>query len=198
MVKIENLTNEEIEAIGDAFADYQYSDGEKGLAYLYNGNAAVKEYICGYTRAMIKAGCLYSTSERHEAYIAYKCSKDSMNLSAVFELLKAFRKSLGFKGTVSLIKAMNAAGKSYEQTLKKSKKPYIFVSMVAVVKPYQGQGYMRKVLELAFEEGRKRNCPVFLDTDAKLKKDKYVHLGMKNVNTRKINDEVFIYDLLKE
>lgn len=198
MVKIENLTNEEIEAIGDAFAEYSYADGEKGLAYLYNGNVAVKEYICGYTRAMIKAGCLYSTSERHEAYIAYKYSKDSMNLSAVFELIKAFRKSLGFKGTVSLIKAMNAACKSYEETLKKSKKPYIFVSMVAVVKPYQGQGYMRKVLELAFEEGRKRNCPVFLDTDAKLKRDKYVHLGMKNVNTRKINDEVFIYDLLKE
>ena len=45
-----------------------------------------------------------------------------MNLSAVFEFLKAFRKSLGFKGTVSFIKTMNAAGKSYEETLKKSKK----------------------------------------------------------------------------
>ena len=179
MVKVENLTDEEIEAIGNAFAEYSYADGEKELAYLYNWNAAVKEYICGYTRAMIKAGCLYSTSERHETYIAYKYTKDSMKISAVFELLKTFKKTLGFKGTVRLIKAMNAAGKSYEETLKKSKKPYVFVSMVAVVKPYQGQGYMRKVLEIAFEEGRKGNCPVYLDTDAKLKRDKYVHLEMR-------------------
>ena len=50
MVKKDNLTNEEFEAIGEAFADYPYADGKKGLAYPYSGNAAVKEYICGYTR----------------------------------------------------------------------------------------------------------------------------------------------------
>ena len=50
---------------------------------------------------MMKAGCLYSASERHEAYVAYKYTKDKSNLSAVFELLKAFKISLGFKGRLA-------------------------------------------------------------------------------------------------
>mgnify|MGYP004441393093 FL=1 len=57
---------------------------------------------------------------------------------------------------------------------------------------------MRKALEIAFEEGKKRGCPVILDTDAKLKRDKYVHLGMRNVQTRKIDDGSYLYDLVKD
>ena len=70
--------------------------------------------------------------------------------------------------------------------------------MPAVCKEYQGQSYMRKALEIAFEEGKKRGCPVILDTDAKLKCDKYVHLGMKNVRTGKIDDCAYWYDLVRD
>lgn len=56
---------------------------------------------------------------------------------------------------------------------------------------------MRKVLEIAFEEGRKRGCPVLLETDAVLKRDKYVHLGMENVRTRKLDDCSYLYDPVK-
>ena len=49
---------------------------------------------------------------------------------------------------------------------------------------YQGQGYMRKALELAFAEGNRLGLPVVLDTDAKLKSDKYRHLGMELAGVR--------------
>ena len=61
----------------------------------------------------------------------------------------------------------------------KEKKPYIFVGLVCVREQYQGQGYMRKVLDLAFAEGDRLGVPVILETDAKSKCDKYVHLGME-------------------
>ena len=48
------------------------------------------------------------------------------------------------------------------------------------------------------EEGKKLGCPVLLDTDAALKRDKYVHLGMKNVRTRKFDEGIVLYDLAKE
>ena len=96
------------------------------------------------------------------------------------------------------LKLMQSGGESYEDTLKKAKKPYILVGMLAVRKKYQGQGYMRKVLNLAYAEGNRRNCPVVLDTDAVLKRDKYVHLGMKHIRTRKYADGAYLYDLIKE
>lgn len=198
MVKVTSLTEKEIEQIGEAFADYAYENGEKGMAYLFGSNENVKEYICGFARAMIKAGFLYSTSENHEAYVAYRYSKDKIPASAGMELLKAVFKTIGLGGGIKMLKAMKHGGESYEDKFKKTKKPYIFVGMLVVCKQYQGQGYMRKALDIAFEEGRKRQCPVLLDTDAALKRDKYVHLGMKNVQTRKFDEDACLYDLVKE
>ena len=50
MIKVTELSENEIEEIGEAFADYNYADGEKGMSFLYNGRDSVKEYICGYVR----------------------------------------------------------------------------------------------------------------------------------------------------
>ena len=38
MVKVTSLTEKEIEQIGEAFADYAYENGEKGMAYLFGSN----------------------------------------------------------------------------------------------------------------------------------------------------------------
>lgn len=198
MVKVTSLTESEIEQIGEAFADYVYDDGEMGMAYLFGSRENVKEYICGYARAMLKGGCLYSTSENHEAFIAYKYSKEKFPLSAGIELMKAVFKTIGLGGGINMMKLMKKGGASCEDDFKKAKKPYIFVGMLVVRRQYQGQGYMRKALDIAFEEGRKKGCPVILDTDAVLKRDKYVHLGMKNVRTRNFDEGAYLYDLIKE
>lgn len=196
MVKVTSLPESEIEQIGEAFADHIYDDGERGMAYLFGSRENVKEYICGYVRSMLKGGFLYSTSEKHEAFVAYKYSKDKLPLSAGIELLKAIFKTIGLSGGIKMMKAIKSGGESCEDTFKKKKKPYVFVGMLAVRKQYQGQGYMRKALDIAFEEGRKKGCPVILETDAVLKRDKYVHLGMKNIQTRKIGDGAYLYDLI--
>ena len=168
MIKVTELSENEIEEIGEAFADYNYADGEKGMSFLYNGRDSVKEYICGYVRAMLAGGCLFSTSDKHEAFVAYKFSKDKLPASAGFILLKTVFLTLGFKGAVNMLSAIKKGGESYETTLKKQKKPYIFVGMLVVRKQYQCQGFMRKALDIAFDEGRKRGVPVLLETDAAL------------------------------
>ena len=62
---------------------------------------------------------------------------------------------------------------------------------------YQGQGYMRKALELAFAEGNRLGLPVVLDTDAKLKSDKYRHLGMQLEGIRDLGAYGKMYDMIK-
>ena len=79
----------------------------------------------------------------------------------------------------------------------KEKKPYIFVGMVCVCEKYQGQGYMRKVMDIAFAEGDRLRVPVILETDAKSKCDKYVHLGMVIAGTRDLGEFGKMYDLIK-
>ena len=81
--------------------------------------------------------------------------------------------------------------------MKKEKKPYIFVGMVCVPEQYQGQGYMRKVMELAYAEGIRLQVPVLLETDAKSKCDKYMHLGMQLDGVRDLGKYGKLYDLVK-
>lgn len=197
-VKINTLKEEEIRAIGDAFADFEYENAEWGMSYLGKDRQAVSDYICAYVRTSIKNRMLYSTSERHEAFIAFKKSGEKTNPGASAELLRTIPGFLDLGHACKMAKGIFHAGKSYGGILAKLKIPHVYVGMVAVTKEYQGQGYLRKLLEIAFEEGRKHALPVVLDTDAILKRDKYEHVGMKCVTTQRFADGVELYSLVYE
>ena len=81
--------------------------------------------------------------------------------------------------------------------LDKEKKPYVYVGLVCVRGQFQGQGYMRKLMDVALAEGNRLKIPVILDTYAKSKCDKYVHLGMELVATRRFGEYGVMYDLIK-
>ena len=55
----------------------------------------------------------------------------------------------------------------------------------------RGEGY------IAFAEGDRLGVPVILETDAKSKCDKYVHLGMELAGVRDIGEFGKLYDLIK-
>ncbi len=196
--KINTLSEAEIRAIGDAFADYEYADSERGMSYLGKGKQAVSDYICAYVRMAIKERVLYSTSENHEAFIAFKRSEHKMSARSAAGLLGTAAGCADFKNIGKAAKGFLHSEKGYGEILSKLKIPYIYVGMVAVTKPYQGRGYMRELLDIAFEEGRKHSLPVVLDTDAGLKKAKYEHLGMKCVTTRHLAKGVELYGMVYE
>ncbi len=84
-----------------------------------------------------------------------------------------------------------------QDRMNKEKKPYIFVGLVCVREKYQGHGYMRKVLDIAFAEGNRLGVPAILETDAKSKCDKYVHLGMELAGTHDLGAFGKPYDLIR-
>ena len=53
-------------------------------------------------------------------------------------------------------------------------------------------------METAFEVAKNGGLPVLVSTDAKIKKDKYAHIGMKLVNTRTPGEKSYMYDLVRE
>lgn len=71
------------------------------------------------------------------------------------------------------------------------------VDMVCVREKYQGQGYMRRLMEMVYAEGNRLGVPVVLDTDARSKCDKYEHLCMQLAGTRDFGQYGTLYDLIK-
>lgn len=71
------------------------------------------------------------------------------------------------------------------------------MGLVCVREPYQGRGYMRQVMNTVFAEGDRLGVPVILDTDARSKCIKYVHLGMELAGTRRFGEYGALYDLIK-
>lgn len=182
--------------IGHAFGYYDYGD-EHGLADAFQNRDAVAEYIGGYVRMTFAGGMLYTTSERGEGYIAYKLPGQKLGLKAMLPLAKAFFGCMDFGSVVRFVKIMSKGGSELDKKLDKEKTPYIFVGMVCVREQFQGQGYMRKVMDMAFSEGNRLKVPVILETDAKSKCDKYVHLGMELAGERRFGDYGVLYDLIK-
>lgn len=62
---------------------------------------------------------------------------------------------------------------------------------------YQEQGYMRKVMDIAFAEGNRLGIPVVLDTNAKSKCKRYQHLGMELAAEVPFGDFGFMYHLIE-
>lgn len=143
------------------------------------------------------SGMLYATSEAGEGVIAYKLPGQKITLMAGLHLARGFFSAMSQKSLIRFMRIMSKGGSGLGKKLDREKKPYIYVGMVCVREPYQGQGYMRKVMDMAFSEGNRLGVPVILDTDAKSKCDKYIHLGMELAGTRRFGEHGVLYDLIK-
>lgn len=194
-MKVKTVDENVIRDIGHAFAYYDYGE-EPGMGEAFPSREAVDAFICGYVRMALENGSFYATSEKGEGYIAYKCPGEKISLKAVLCMAKAVLGSMKMKDLFHYLKVAAKSGSGPTKQFDREKKPYIFVGMVCVREKYQGQGYMRKVMELAFAEGKRLGVPVILDTDAKSKCDKYMHLGMELAGTRRFGEQGVLYDLI--
>lgn len=195
-MKAAALDENTIRDIGHAFGYYDYGT-EHGLIDAFPSREAVASFICGYAKMALQSGMLYATSEAGEGFIAYKLPGEKITLKAGLYLARGFLSAMDSRSLVRFIQIMSKGGSGLGKQLDKAKKPYIYVGMVCVREPYQGQGYMRRVMDMAFAEGNRLGVPVILDTDARSKCDKYIHLGMELAGTRRFGEYGVLYDLIK-
>ena len=195
-MKVTTLDEASIRDIGQAFGHYNYGE-EHGLIDAFPSRDAAAAFICGYVRMALQGGMLHTTSPRGEGYLAYKRRGQKLSLRAMLPLAKGFLGAMDLPSLVRFTRIMSQGGQELDKRLDREKKPYIFVGLVCVRQAYQGQGYMRKVLDIAFAEGNRLGVPVILETDAKSKCDKYVHLGMELAGTHDLGAFGKLYDLIK-
>lgn len=195
-MKVETLDEAVIADIGHAFGYYDYGT-EQGLASAFPSREATAAFIRGYVRMALQSGMMHTTGERGEGFIAYKLPGEKLKVKAMLPLAKAFFGALKGKNLVRFLRIMAKGGQGLNDRMGREKKPYVFVGLVCVREKYQGQGYMRRVMDIAFAEGDRLGVPVILETDAKSKCDKYVHLGMEIAGTRRFGEQGVLYDLIR-
>lgn len=122
----------------------------------------------------------------------------NLSVNEIEQICREIVKNLGgLRGGIQFLKRIAKGGTTYEDTLKKKKIPYMNLAMLVVRKEYQGQGYMRQLMEMVYEIADEKNLAVILDTDAEDKVERYEHLGMELVKTRDLGEGVFLYDLYR-
>lgn len=204
MKKLTGLNKEEVAAISrqiaDAFYDYKYNAEDFGLVKYIKSREDMFVYMNAITQAAYNSGLLYTTSDKHEGYLML--SGEGAGRVKFFDGIKmimAEKKALGgFSNMKSFIKACFAEGNTIETRMNKAKRKYIRIEMLVVRPEFQGQGYMRKILEDVYRVADKRKVSVILDTDDKDKAMRYQHLGMKLDRVRNCGERFHMYDLIRE
>ena len=204
MKKLTGLSNEEIldisRQIADAFYDYKYNEDDLGLVKYIKSRDDMFTYMNAITLAAYKSGLLYTTSDEHEGYLML--SGDGAGSVRFFDGIKmimAEKKALGgFSNMKAFIKACFAEGNTIETRMRKAKRKFIRIEMLVVRPEFQGQGYMRNILEDVYMLAEKKGVPIILDTDDKNKAARYEHLGMKLDRVRNCGEKFHMYDLIRE
>ncbi len=195
------LTESEMREFAEVFAYYDYGDEEIGMVPYYPGYPD-RTSLVNYLVAMIKTANeyngIYSTSDNKEGILILTDTTHPYPGTAMLKMLWRMARALGFRNFSGIIKKFQAGGASLEKTYRDGKKQFVQIELIAIKKEYQGRGFMRPLVETAFEVAKNNNLPVIVSTDAKLKKDKYAHIGMEHINTRTLGEKSFMYDLVRE
>lgn len=154
-MKIKTLDEGIAEDIGHAFGYYDYG-AEHGLIDAFPSRDAVASFICGYVKMALQSGMLYATSEAGEEFIAYKLPGQKVGLKAALPLAMGLLGSMKMNEMVRFARIMSKGGSGLGKQLDKAKKPYLYVGLVCVREPYQGQGYMRSSTQGLFARRAKR------------------------------------------
>ena len=204
MKKLKGLTPKEVENISrqvaDAFYDYKYNEADQGLIKYIKSREDMFTYMNAIVQAAYKSGMLYTTSDNQEGYLMLSGEGvGSVGLIDGMKMIGAEKKALGgFKNMKNFIKACFSEENTIEMRMRKAKRKFLRIEMLAVRPEYQGQGFMRSMLEQVYRVADKKGLPVILDTDDKDKSDRYQHLGMKLDRVRSCGDRFHMYDLIRE
>ncbi len=200
MVKVK-LTKDEMREFAEAFANYNYGDKEIGMVPLYPGypdRTRLINYLIAIISTANDYNSVYATSDKKEGIVILTDTTHPYPSAAIFKMMWRMMRALGIKNFSNMMKKFQAGGASLEKKYRDGKKQFVQIELLAVKKEYQGQGFMRPLVETAFEVAKQANLPVIVTTDAELKKDKYAHIGMNHINTRKLGSKSFLYDLVRE
>jgi len=202
-MKVNDLSDKEIlvigNEIGDAFFDFKYNtdSGEVGLKAYFDTREKMRRYMKAVVLKAYRSNQLYCTNNR-EGYVVISNPFEPAKAINNLKLGLSVTRILGLKKSIQYVVDQVNGGKSYDFELFKNKEKYVSLILLVVLKEYQGKGHMSELMKILFKEAAKNNLPIYFDTDAGIKCDKYKKYGMQCVGVRKCRKGVTFYDLYKQ
>ena len=196
MQKVKFLSKKEIDDIVKIYVESNLN--EEGTISLFKDENTFRRYLKVLIKASIKNNMLYSLSENKEGFVILNSTLNSLRSSAKIYMFLSFIRTFGLKGYYNFLKSMKSDKSSLLDKLRMGNKDFIKVEMLLVETDFQNKGYMHKFMNEIFKFADEYSLPVILSTDSELKKDKYVHIGMKYLYKRKLKGGIYLYELIKE
>lgn len=205
VIRLRGMSPEQLEQISrriaDVFYDYKYNEEDTGLIGFLHSREAVFIYIDAIVQAAYRGGVLYAASDRHEGYLILSGEGAGGRIGFFdgMRMILAEKRALGgYKNMKSFISACFRDGGTIETRMRKKKRKFLRIEVLAVRKEYQRQGYMRRLMNYVYMLAEKEHVPVILDTDDKDKAARYEHLGMELSRVRSGGEKFHMYDLICE
>lgn len=189
MIKVENKSRKEIADIGRRIGE-AFADEKAGTVTMLTREQTIKGFEI-MTEWFYRAGTLYTTSEIGEGYLTYWSKRAKPSMGPTLHMIKRLLCELPLKALI----AMAQSGDEQYAKIFKKEHDYIAVSMVVVLREFQGKGYMRKILEQPFAEADTKDIPCILDTDTPLKVKKYTRCGMELCGEKKLKNGISLYTM---
>ncbi len=196
MQKVKSLSKKEIDDIVKIYVESNLN--EEGTISLFKDENTFRRYLKVLIKASIKNNMLYSLSENKEGFVILNSTLNPLRSSAKIYMFLNFIRTFGFKGYYNFLESMKSDKSSLLDKLRMGNKDFIKVEMLLVETDFQNKGYMHKIMNEIFKFADEYSLPVILSTDSELKKDKYVHIGMKYLYKRKLKGGIYLYELIKE
>ena len=204
MIRLQGLEDEQIREISrqiaESFYRYTYNEADIGLIKYISSEEDMYTYIHGIVQAAYRSGVLYTTSDRREGYLMLsgEGAGGEIGFWDGMKMIAAEKKALGgFRNMKQFIDACFSDGGSIETRMRKAKRKFLRIEMLVVRREFQGQGYMRQMMEYAYALAEDRGVPVILDTDDRDKAARYEHLGMRLDRVRSCGERFHMYDLIR-
>lgn len=187
------LTKQEINVIARTFSDYTFQDNEEGLYYLCKGEQGKIDFVTGYVQLGVLSGWIRTLKQR-PGYISISTPQDRPAFSGVLKFALGIIKGMGLRG--AFIWGLNflKAGQPIDALLKKD--GCVHIRMLVIKEEYQHKGYMRKLVQLAFDKAEALHIPCVVCTDSMEKARKYEHLGFHLFRKRQLSRHSFEYDMI--
>ena len=188
----ENLTQADKERIGRQIAEAFLA--ESGAFTVLPQDAANRLFSL-IVDTCYQTGHLYTTSEKQEGFCVYWTKEERPGLLVQLKMARKMATCMPLKASFELGK--NQSNWTPTEKRYKKRNDFVEVFLIAVRKEYQGQGFFRKMLQEPFELAEQRHTICVLDTDSRMKADKYCHVGMHVVDSSLQRGGITMYALEK-
>lgn len=197
-----DLSEEEISRIShdiaDAFYDYPYAEGEKGMRGFIRTREAMYQFMRGIFSAGVKSHCAYQ-SENGEAYMIMTDTEGKQitfweDVKSIISEIEALG---GIVNMMNFAFAQSKGGTLDMEIAEHNNAPHLDIEILVVLKQYWHKGFMRPMMNYAYQRAEKFGIMVALETDDPIKAAKYVHCGMVLYRVRDCGPGYHVYELIR-